>query len=76
MAEAKQCDRCGALYKEHYKSASMNIDNGESVIYIMACYRDRRIDLCEKCTRSFEHFMNNNMIKIIIDRFEDEHKED
>lgn len=63
MAEAKQCDRCGALYKNHYKSASMNIDNGESDIYIVACYRNRRVDLCEKCTRLFERFMNNKRIE-------------
>lgn len=62
MAAAKKCDRCGALYDIFNKDdcvPTMTINGGESNVYIMASYRQTVVDLCPKCSKAFNKFLNN-----------------
>ena len=51
MADAKKCDRCGALYE--LPECTPNIRIGEYI----HCYGEKRYDLCPTCQGLLEEFL-------------------
>lgn len=59
MSSAKQCDRCGELYK----SSDPCMINGRRALIICGLCNDV-IDLCPKCSDSFVKWFDNVEVKV------------
>lgn len=68
MANAKKCDRCGHYYDDPPRNRIMmpyshNDPNEIRYVSLISIYdrvegRERRIDLCEKCLKAFNSYLN------------------
>ena len=50
MANAKQCDRCGAFY-------SRAVTPDLTITLYRHCYGDQKIDLCDSCLKGMADFL-------------------
>lgn len=62
MAEARKCDRCGALYEEYKVNSPTRTDRYKvnSIITGVKGYRNEPKDLCPECMESFIRWFNFN----------------
>lgn len=60
MAEARKCDRCGALYEEYKVNSPTRTDRYKvnSIITGVQGYRNNPKDLCPECMTEFLEWFN------------------
>ena len=75
MSQAKECDRCGALYK-HYDRSDLKLATGKkcSCVYnsirLVRAYLDNTygpgafVDLCPKCMDQLEKWLSSKEVQL------------